>query len=211
MSLWIIDRLIYTLCQAVHEHIPQKLNFTLYFSETLRSDSFFSPFLLLSLFLPFFFLFPFFRYEAKFRQKLLEYTDSNNIASLFLTAANRWLEVRMASTSLLLCVHKEFLTLFQVIWWGIQQFSSLISKLYLCPLCLSDCDEHMPNPSWTLNGVWIFAVACSCFSKTGIVFTGHIGSSVCEESSELVELCHQPACHCGTMSVSVSSLCLVAA
>uniref|UniRef100_A0A669QVN6 ATP binding cassette subfamily C member 8 n=1 Tax=Phasianus colchicus TaxID=9054 RepID=A0A669QVN6_PHACC len=36
-----------------------------------------------------------FRYEAKFRQKLLEYTDSNNIASLFLTAANRWLEVRM--------------------------------------------------------------------------------------------------------------------
>ncbi|NWI83321.1 ABCC8 protein, partial [Dryoscopus gambensis] len=33
-----------------------------------------------------------FRYEAKFRQKLLEYTDSNNIASLFLTAANRWLE-----------------------------------------------------------------------------------------------------------------------
>ena len=37
------------------------------------------------------------RYEARFQQKLLEYTDSNNIASLFLTAANRWLEVRMAS------------------------------------------------------------------------------------------------------------------
>ncbi|KAM9147082.1 ATP-binding cassette sub-family C member 8 isoform 7-T7 [Pangshura tecta] len=36
-----------------------------------------------------------FRYEGRFRQKLLEYTDSNNIASLFLTAANRWLEVRM--------------------------------------------------------------------------------------------------------------------
>ncbi|XP_040265862.1 ATP-binding cassette sub-family C member 8 isoform X1 [Bufo bufo] len=36
-----------------------------------------------------------FRYEARFRQKLLELTDSNNIASLFLTAANRWLEVRM--------------------------------------------------------------------------------------------------------------------
>lgn len=35
------------------------------------------------------------RYEARFQQKLLEYTDSNNIASLFLTAANRWLEVRM--------------------------------------------------------------------------------------------------------------------
>ncbi|XP_048341307.1 LOW QUALITY PROTEIN: ATP-binding cassette sub-family C member 8 [Sphaerodactylus townsendi] len=36
-----------------------------------------------------------FRYEVRFKQKLLEYTDSNNIASLFLTAANRWLEVRM--------------------------------------------------------------------------------------------------------------------
>ncbi|XP_037378619.1 ATP-binding cassette sub-family C member 8 isoform X1 [Talpa occidentalis] len=36
-----------------------------------------------------------FRYEVRFQQKLLEYTDSNNIASLFLTAANRWLEVRM--------------------------------------------------------------------------------------------------------------------
>uniref|UniRef100_A0A8C4PJP3 ATP binding cassette subfamily C member 8 n=1 Tax=Equus asinus asinus TaxID=83772 RepID=A0A8C4PJP3_EQUAS len=36
-----------------------------------------------------------FRYETRFQQKLLEYTDSNNIASLFLTAANRWLEVRM--------------------------------------------------------------------------------------------------------------------
>lgn len=39
------------------------------------------------------------RYEIRFQQKLLEYTDSNNIASLFLTAANRWLEVRMASAS----------------------------------------------------------------------------------------------------------------
>lgn len=39
------------------------------------------------------------RYEARFQQKLLEYTDSNNIASLFLTAANRWLEVRMASVT----------------------------------------------------------------------------------------------------------------
>uniref|UniRef100_A0A673Z5T5 ATP-binding cassette, sub-family C (CFTR/MRP), member 8 n=1 Tax=Salmo trutta TaxID=8032 RepID=A0A673Z5T5_SALTR len=36
-----------------------------------------------------------FKYEPKFRQRLLEFTDANNIASLFLTAANRWLEVRM--------------------------------------------------------------------------------------------------------------------
>uniref|UniRef100_A0A8C5GGI0 ATP-binding cassette, sub-family C (CFTR/MRP), member 8 n=1 Tax=Gouania willdenowi TaxID=441366 RepID=A0A8C5GGI0_GOUWI len=31
----------------------------------------------------------------RFRQRLLQFTDANNIASLFLTAANRWLEVRM--------------------------------------------------------------------------------------------------------------------
>ncbi|XP_059391674.1 ATP-binding cassette sub-family C member 8-like isoform X2 [Carassius carassius] len=36
-----------------------------------------------------------FRYEPRFRQRLLEFTDANNLASLFLTAANRWLEVRM--------------------------------------------------------------------------------------------------------------------
>ncbi|XP_051548769.1 ATP-binding cassette sub-family C member 8-like isoform X1 [Myxocyprinus asiaticus] len=36
-----------------------------------------------------------FRYEARFRKRLLEFTDANNMASLFLTAANRWLEVRM--------------------------------------------------------------------------------------------------------------------
>ncbi|KAM4618404.1 ATP-binding cassette sub-family C member 8 isoform 2-T2 [Polymixia lowei] len=36
-----------------------------------------------------------FRYEPRFRQRLLGFTDANNIASLFLTAANRWLEVRM--------------------------------------------------------------------------------------------------------------------
>lgn len=39
------------------------------------------------------------RYEARFRQKLLEFSDANNMASLFLTAANRWLEVRMVSFS----------------------------------------------------------------------------------------------------------------
>ncbi|KAI6068140.1 ATP-binding cassette sub-family C member 8 [Aix galericulata] len=55
-----------------------------------------------------------FRYEAKFRQKLLEYTDSNNIASLFLTAANRWLEEYIgacvvliaAVTSITSCLYK---------------------------------------------------------------------------------------------------------
>uniref|UniRef100_A0A7N8X5Y9 ATP-binding cassette, sub-family C (CFTR/MRP), member 8 n=1 Tax=Mastacembelus armatus TaxID=205130 RepID=A0A7N8X5Y9_9TELE len=33
--------------------------------------------------------------SPRFRQRLLQFTDANNIASLFLTAANRWLEVRM--------------------------------------------------------------------------------------------------------------------
>uniref|UniRef100_A0AAQ5WZB3 ATP-binding cassette, sub-family C (CFTR/MRP), member 8 n=1 Tax=Amphiprion ocellaris TaxID=80972 RepID=A0AAQ5WZB3_AMPOC len=37
------------------------------------------------------------RYEPRFRQRLLQFTDANNIASLFLTAANRWLEVRMVT------------------------------------------------------------------------------------------------------------------
>lgn len=41
------------------------------------------------------------RYEPRFRQRLLQFTDANNIASLFLTAANRWLEVRMVMIRLL--------------------------------------------------------------------------------------------------------------
>ncbi|TTR20087.1 ATP-binding cassette sub-family C member 9 [Bagarius yarrelli] len=35
-----------------------------------------------------------FRHESRFRQRMLELTDTNNIAYLFLSAANRWLEVR---------------------------------------------------------------------------------------------------------------------
>ncbi|XP_067860824.1 ATP-binding cassette sub-family C member 9-like isoform X1 [Heptranchias perlo] len=35
-----------------------------------------------------------FRHEARFKQRMLELTDANNIAYLFLSAANRWLEVR---------------------------------------------------------------------------------------------------------------------
>ncbi|OXB74531.1 UNVERIFIED_CONTAM: hypothetical protein H355_011494 [Colinus virginianus] len=34
------------------------------------------------------------RHEARFKQRMLELTDTNNIAYLFLSAANRWLEVR---------------------------------------------------------------------------------------------------------------------
>ncbi|KAM8974245.1 ATP-binding cassette sub-family C member 9 isoform 2-T2 [Pelodytes ibericus] len=35
-----------------------------------------------------------FKHEAKFKQRMLELTDTNNLAYLFLSAANRWLEVR---------------------------------------------------------------------------------------------------------------------
>uniref|UniRef100_A0A8K9Y703 ATP-binding cassette, sub-family C (CFTR/MRP), member 9 n=1 Tax=Oncorhynchus mykiss TaxID=8022 RepID=A0A8K9Y703_ONCMY len=35
-----------------------------------------------------------FRHESRFKQKMLELTDTNNTAYLFLSAANRWLEVR---------------------------------------------------------------------------------------------------------------------
>lgn len=36
-----------------------------------------------------------FRHESRFKQRMLELTDTNNIAYLFLSAANIWLEVRM--------------------------------------------------------------------------------------------------------------------
>ncbi|XP_063302724.1 ATP-binding cassette sub-family C member 9 isoform X3 [Pelobates fuscus] len=35
-----------------------------------------------------------FKHETRFRQRMLELTDTNNLAYLFLSAANRWLEVR---------------------------------------------------------------------------------------------------------------------
>ncbi|KAG8438542.1 hypothetical protein GDO86_004924 [Hymenochirus boettgeri] len=35
-----------------------------------------------------------FKHEARFKQRMLELTDTNNMAYLFLSAANRWLEVR---------------------------------------------------------------------------------------------------------------------
>lgn len=71
-------------------------------------------------------VFLFLRYEAKFRQKLLEYTDSNNIASLFLTAANRWLEVRMASTFMF-----SFSLVYTVNW-----FHFIPSNVRKCPIVL---------------------------------------------------------------------------
>lgn len=37
------------------------------------------------------------RHEARFKQRMLELTDTNNTAYLFLSAANRWLEVRTVS------------------------------------------------------------------------------------------------------------------
>ncbi|XP_060779092.1 ATP-binding cassette sub-family C member 8 [Neoarius graeffei] len=60
-----------------------------------------------------------FRHEQRFKKKLLEYTDANNIASLFLTAANRWLEVRM-----------EYIGAFVVLIAAVASISSaLYSKL----------------------------------------------------------------------------------
>uniref|UniRef100_A0A9L0TPT5 ATP binding cassette subfamily C member 9 n=1 Tax=Equus caballus TaxID=9796 RepID=A0A9L0TPT5_HORSE len=40
-----------------------------------------------------------FRHETRFKQRMLELTDTNNIAYLFLSAANRWLEVRTVRSS----------------------------------------------------------------------------------------------------------------
>lgn len=53
--------------------------------------------------------FSIYRYEPRFRQRLLQFTDANNIASLFLTAANRWLEVRMVMTRPLLSHIRSYL------------------------------------------------------------------------------------------------------
>lgn len=39
------------------------------------------------------------RHEARFKQRMLELTDTNNTAYLFLSAANRWLEVRTVSAA----------------------------------------------------------------------------------------------------------------
>ncbi|KAI2665426.1 ATP-binding cassette sub-family C member 9 [Labeo rohita] len=41
-----------------------------------------------------------FRHEARFKQRMLELTDTNNTAYLFLSAANRWLEVRTVTNYL---------------------------------------------------------------------------------------------------------------
>lgn len=40
------------------------------------------------------------RHEARFKQRMLELTDTNNTAYLFLSAANRWLEVRTVRTAI---------------------------------------------------------------------------------------------------------------
>ncbi|KAJ8777653.1 hypothetical protein J1605_014306 [Eschrichtius robustus] len=95
-------------CNTIDQHIPSTLEClsrsTLLCVSALAVISYVTPVFLVAL-LPLavvcYFIQKYFRvasrYEARFQQKLLEYTDSNNIASLFLTAANRWLEVRMAS------------------------------------------------------------------------------------------------------------------
>ncbi|KAK2495393.1 hypothetical protein MC885_003839 [Smutsia gigantea] len=97
-------------CNTIDQHIPSTLEClsrsTLLCVSALAVISYVTPVFLVAL-LPLavicYFIQKYFRvasrYEARFQQKLLEYTDSNNIASLFLTAANRWLEVRMASAT----------------------------------------------------------------------------------------------------------------
>lgn len=53
-------------------------------------------------------MFGFFRHEARFKQRMLELTDTNNTAYLFLSAANRWLEVRT--------VRNDFMRVFSHRW-----------------------------------------------------------------------------------------------
>ena len=62
----------------------------------------------------------FFRHEARFKQRMLELTDTNNTAYLFLSAANRWLEVRT--------VRNGFTRIF---WLSVFVFSPLFKVRYL--------------------------------------------------------------------------------
>lgn len=51
-----------------------------------------------------------FRHEARFKQRMLELTDTNNTAYLFLSAANRWLEVRTVKISHFLVFNSPLLS-----------------------------------------------------------------------------------------------------
>ncbi|XP_074086279.1 ATP-binding cassette sub-family C member 8-like isoform X2 [Macrotis lagotis] len=93
-------------CNIIDQHIPSTLEClsrsTMLCVSALAVISYVTPvflFVIVPLVIVCYFIQKYFRvasrYEALFQQKLLSYADSNNIASLFLTAANRWLEVRM--------------------------------------------------------------------------------------------------------------------
>lgn len=83
------------------------------------------------------------RYEPRFRQRLLQFTDANNIASLFLTAANRWLEVRMVMIRLqLFRIHTSAASCL----FDSSSFTVLLMLLDNCSLCW---DTEKLNFSWS--------------------------------------------------------------
>lgn len=95
------------------------------------------------------------RYEPRFRQRLLQFTDANNIASLFLTAANRWLEVRMVMTRL----RWELFTVCQT---AAHTHYKLIMTMNNCSLCwskteffsiLSTCHPYSCFSCWFMYGL----------------------------------------------------------
>lgn len=104
------------------------------------------------------------RYEPRFRQRLLQFTDAHNIASLFLTAANRWLEVRM--------VKPRFLPSDQTWWLFARQQLLHISVDVDGSLCWDSEKQNcsslfnitLPLPSWLWN---------SC-----VRYAGHLASPV---------------------------------
>ncbi|KTG37215.1 hypothetical protein cypCar_00046703, partial [Cyprinus carpio] len=87
---------------ASRQHIPVTLEClsrsTLLCVSAVGVISYVTPlflFALLPLAVACYFIQKYFRVASRFKKKLLEHTDANNISSLFLMAANRWLEVRM--------------------------------------------------------------------------------------------------------------------
>ncbi|OXB58308.1 hypothetical protein ASZ78_012591 [Callipepla squamata] len=89
----------------IDQHIPPTLESltrsTLLCLSAIGMISYATPWFLVALVplgIAFYFIQKYFRvaskHEARFKQRMLELTDTNNIAYLFLSAANRWLEVR---------------------------------------------------------------------------------------------------------------------
>lgn len=91
------------------------------------------------------------RYEPRFRQRLLQFTDANNIASLFLTAANRWLEVRMVMSRrlFLFCTRVLVVLVYSLSHSSCLTFTTML--LGNCSLCRDSEKLNFPSSSHAMK------------------------------------------------------------